>query len=60
ADFIHQVVGRLTRERGVNLHLFGWAWLHDLNENDSIGLIRRNGEEKLAYGVWKGLSVSGK
>ncbi len=56
ADFIAQVVGRLTREQGINLYLFGWAWLHDLNENDSIGLIKRNGTEKLAYEVWKNIS----
>jgi hypothetical protein len=56
ADFIIQIVGRLTRERGINLHLLGWAWLHDLNENDYIGLIKRNGEEKLAYATWKNIS----
>ncbi|MEM3404247.1 MAG: hypothetical protein QXJ17_06920 [Nitrososphaeria archaeon] len=60
ADFISQVVGRLTRDRGVNLHLLGWAWLHDLNENDYLGLIKRDGGEKLAYKIWKALSVSDK
>jgi len=60
ADFIVQVVGRLTRERGINLHLLGWAWLHDLNENDCIGLIKRNGEEKPAYTAWKNISGSSK
>jgi len=59
ADFISQVVERLTRSRGVNLHLLGWAWLHDLNGNDHVGLIRRDGGEKLAYEVWKELSGSG-
>jgi hypothetical protein len=58
ADFITQVAGRLTREQGMNLHLFGWAWLHDLNENDFIGLIKKDGTEKLAYEVWKNLSSS--
>ncbi len=58
ADFISQVVGRLTREQGVNLYLLGWAWLHDLNENDAVGLIRVDGTEKLGYGVWK--TVSGR
>jgi hypothetical protein len=56
ADFITQAAGRLTREQGVNLHLFGWAWLHDLDENDFIGLIKRDGTEKLAYEAWKNLS----
>lgn len=60
ADFIMQVAGRLTREQGINLHLFGWAWLHDLNENDHIGLIKRDGTEKLAYEAWKNISGSNK
>jgi hypothetical protein len=60
ADFITQIAGRLTKEQGINLHLFGWEWLHDLNENDYIGLIKRDGTEKLAYEVWKTLSESSK
>ncbi len=58
ADFITQVSERLTKEQGVNLELFAWAWLHDLDENDHIGLINRDGTEKLAYGVWKNISTS--
>ena len=58
ANLITEVSGRLTKGQGVNLHLFGWAWLHDLNENDHIGLLRRDGTEKLAYGVWRSLSMS--
>ncbi len=57
ADFITEFSGRLTREQGINFHLFGWAWLHDLNENDHIGLIKRDRTEKLAYSVWKNLSA---
>lgn len=60
ADFITQVARRLVRGQGMNLHLFGWAWLHDLDENDHIGLIERDGAEKLAYEVWKNLSRSSK
>jgi len=60
ADFIKQVAGRLTMEQGINLYLFGWAWLHDLDENDHIGLIERDGTEKLAYEVWKNMSRSSK
>lgn len=56
ADFIKDATGRLTRDRGVNLYLFGWSWLHDLNENDSIGLIKFDGTEKLGYSAWKKLS----
>ncbi len=58
ADFITQVAGRLTRGQGINLQLLGWAWLHDLDDNDCIGLIKRNGEEKLAYEAWKNVSRS--
>ncbi len=57
-DFIMQATGRLTRDKGVNLYLFGWPWLHDLNENDAIGLIKTDGTEKLGYRIWK--NVSGK
>jgi len=58
ADFIIEVSGCLTRKQGMNLYLFGWAWLCDLDENDHIGLIKRDGTEKLAYKVWKDLSSS--
>ncbi len=58
ADFIIQATSRLTRDRGINLHLFGWSWLHDLNENDAVGLIKFDGTEKMGYIVWK--KVSGK
>jgi len=57
AEFIIEVVTRLTRDQGVELQLFGWPWLHDLNEKDTIGLIKQDGTEKLAYRVWKNLSM---
>ena len=44
--------------QGINLHLLGWAWLHDIDQNDYLGLIKRDGTEKLAYQVWKNLSKS--
>lgn len=56
ADFIVQATGRLTRDRGINLYMFGWPWLHDLNENDAIGLIKIDGTEKISYTTWKNLS----
>jgi len=56
AEFITQLVNRLTKERGINLYMLGWPWLHDLNENDTIGLIKIDGTEKLAYTVWKDIS----
>ncbi|MGQ9588629.1 MAG: hypothetical protein ACUVT7_09665 [Thermoplasmata archaeon] len=57
ADFLADVVGRLTLEQGVELHMLAWAWLHDLDANDDVGLIEDGGTEKLAYSVWKGLSA---
>ena len=56
ADFIINATGRLTLDRGINLHLFGWPWLHDLNENDTVGLIKFDGTEKLGYTAWKNTS----
>ena len=53
ADFLLNVSNRLTIQQGINLHLFGYAWLHDLNEKDSIGLTKRDGTEKLGYQAWK-------
>ncbi|MGD2247634.1 MAG: hypothetical protein PVF58_04450 [Candidatus Methanofastidiosia archaeon] len=54
ADFLRQVTGRLTTDQGIHVHLIGWPWLHDL-ENDSTGLITRSGKEKLVFDVWKEL-----
>jgi len=56
ADFITQATTRLTRDRGINLLLFGWPWLHDLNESDAVGLIKFDGTEKLGYKAWKTIS----
>jgi hypothetical protein len=60
AEFLTLASGQLTRSQGMNLHLFGWAWLHDIDSNDYTGLIKTDGIEKLAYSVWKNLSTSGK
>lgn len=60
AEFLTLASNQLTRAQGINLHLFGWAWLHDIDTNDYIGLIKRDGTEKLAYSVWKNLSTSSK
>ena len=59
ADFMLQAASRLTIGQEVELHLFGWSWLYDLDENDYVGLKKRDGSEKLAYQVWKNLA-SGK
>lgn len=58
ADFLNQVTGRLTLEQGMDLRLLGWAWLHDIDQNDTIGLLRCDGSEKLAYQVWKDFSAN--
>ncbi|MFQ5382470.1 MAG: hypothetical protein ACE5EF_12745, partial [Dehalococcoidia bacterium] len=36
ADLLAAVAGRLTAGQGIDLELLGWAWLHDLDENDRI------------------------
>ena len=58
-DFLYEICGRLTTEQGVKLHFLMWPWLCDLSEDDSTGLIRKNGTEKYAYAVWKELSRGG-
>ncbi len=55
AAFISEVTGRLSVSQGIDLHLFGWPWLHDLDETDDMGLIKSDGTEKAAYTVWKNL-----
>ncbi|MDH5811176.1 MAG: hypothetical protein QE160_02725 [Candidatus Verstraetearchaeota archaeon] len=59
ADFINQVAGRLTKRQGISLHLLGWAWLHDLDKDDCLGLIKRDCTEKPDYEAWKSLSRLG-
>jgi len=59
AAFLADVSSRLTSEQGIDMHLLGWAWLHDIDENDHVGLIRRDGTRKMAYDVWENLSSSG-
>jgi hypothetical protein len=59
ADFLSEIAERLTVEQGIDLHLLAWSWLHDLTEEDSTGLIRRDGVKKLAYGSWRSLSLLG-
>lgn len=60
ADFLAELCGRLTRDRGVELRLLGWSWLHDLDDSDSIGLICKDSTVKLAYNIWKGISITGR
>ena len=60
AEFLTTVLDSLIIGRGIQLELFGWAWLHDIDENDYLGLIKLDGTEKLSYSVWKNISTSGK
>lgn len=57
ADFLSDVSGRLTTGQSMQLHMLAWAWLHDIDSGDYIGLVKRDGSEKLAYSVWKELSA---
>lgn len=55
-NFLIQATGRLTRDRGMNLYMFGWPWLHDLDASDRVGLIQIDGTEKVGYETWKNIS----
>ncbi|MFC1873270.1 hypothetical protein ACFLW3_00440, partial [Chloroflexota bacterium] len=59
AAFLSEICGRLTRNEGADLRLLSWPWLHDLDDNDCIGLINRDGTTKLTYEVWKSISITG-
>lgn len=59
AAFLDELCSRLTRDRGINLYLLGWPWLHDIGDNDYTGLMKKDGTTKLAYDVWKSLSITG-
>ncbi len=58
AEFLTLASGNLTRGQGVNLHMLCWAWLHDLSETDQVGLIKRDGSERMVYQVWKTLALA--
>jgi len=60
ADFLLDVATRLTRERGLQLKLLGWADLHDRDGQLPVGLLTSDGDEKQAFEVWMELfSASG-
>lgn len=59
ADFLAELMGRLTREQGLDLALLGWPWLRDLDAEDTIGLIREDGTPKLAYTAWRSIYLLG-
>ncbi len=53
ADFIVEASGRLSA--GVELEFFGWPWLHDIDENDDLGLRYRDDTPKEAWATWSAL-----
>lgn len=57
-DFLMDLSTTLTIDQGIDLHLFMYCWLHDLAEEDTTGLISRNGTEKMGYLAWKAISYS--
>lgn len=60
ADFLEDITGRLTIGQGANLFMVGWPWLTDLNDQDTTGLIRRDGVPKEAFSVWRTIALLGK
>lgn len=53
--FLKEITGRLTVEQGINLRILGWPWLHDIDNSDTLGLIKRDNSEKKVFGEWKDL-----
>jgi hypothetical protein len=58
ADFLNASARRLTTEQGLPLQMLCWAWMHDIDDNDDLGLIKRDGTPKSAYQAWIDISVS--
>ena len=57
AEFLLNASSVLTVDRGLDLKMFGYCWLHDLDSNDSVGLISYDGVNRQAYEVWMQLSM---
>lgn len=55
-DFLMNLTCNLMENDQVNLLFFSYIWLHDQNENDTIGLITSEGREKQGYDAWKQIS----
>jgi hypothetical protein len=53
SEFIKDATGRLTRDRGLNLHFIGWPWLTDVSAEDGLGLRYYNGTDKPSLKAWK-------
>lgn len=57
-EFLINLSTVLTVDREINLHLFNYCWLHDINEAIGAGLIKRDGTERLGHSAWKQISTS--
>ncbi|TET38473.1 MAG: hypothetical protein E3J72_03010 [Planctomycetota bacterium] len=58
ADFINEVVTRLTVDQSLYFQFFGWPWLHNLDDVVGAGLIMKDGTEKLGWLAWQALAGS--
>jgi hypothetical protein len=56
ADFLWDVVGRLTVDQNLDLELVAWIWLHDLGPGDTSGLAYGNGTRKMAFELFSSIS----
>ena len=59
-DFLNASVGALTIGQGLELHMIAWSWLSDINDDDWIGLFKRDGSPKAAYDAWLAISSLGR
>jgi Tol biopolymer transport system component len=57
-DFLINLSSSLTIDQDINLHMFGYCWLHDLEGGDTAGLISHDGVEKLGYQAWIAIAES--
>jgi arabinogalactan endo-1,4-beta-galactosidase len=57
-DFLVNLSTVLTQQQAIDLHFFGYIWLHDQPGGDTTGLIKRDGTEKKGYEAWKLISDS--
>ena len=61
ADFVSQAANRLSRDQGVDLHLFSWLFLHDATTVDPLftGLLTEDDVARQAYTTWQSLAAAG-
>ncbi|MCX7678921.1 MAG: hypothetical protein N2316_06855 [Spirochaetes bacterium] len=57
SNFLVQVLGRLTKEQGIVVQFLGWCWLHDIDESDTVGLLKIDGTARIIYNTWKNISA---